>query len=84
MRIPLLCNFGAVVLKFYSGRCRFTKICYNGDKEENQSEWIRLLCGDKKGDIISRYVDFTKIYNRQVRIYGRTREAVLSTTDMQG
>jgi len=56
----------------------------SGDKEENQSEWIRLLCGDKKGDIISRYVDFTKIYNRQVRIYGRTREAVLSTTDMQG
>ncbi len=37
MRIPLLCNFGAVVLKFYSGRCRFTKICYNEDEEENQT-----------------------------------------------
>lgn len=24
------------VLKSYSGRCRFTKICYNDDEEENQ------------------------------------------------
>lgn len=25
------------VLKSYSGRCRFTKICYNEDEEENQT-----------------------------------------------
>lgn len=37
MRILLPFNFRAAVLKSYSGRCRFTKICYNEDEEENQT-----------------------------------------------
>ena len=27
----------------------------------------------------SQYVDFTKVYNEQIRLYGKTREAVLET-----
>lgn len=40
---------------------------------------VKVLYGDGKGNVIGQYVDFTKVYNKQVRIYGRTREAVLST-----
>lgn len=32
-----------------------------------------------KKDIISQYVDFTKVYHEQVKQYGRRREAVLET-----
>lgn len=37
------------------------------------------MYGGGKGDIVSQYVDFTKVYNEQVKKYGRTREAVLET-----
>lgn len=40
---------------------------------------VKVLYEDGKGDMISQYVEFTKAYNEQVRIYSRTREAVLST-----
>ncbi|MEY8410074.1 hypothetical protein AALB51_02360 [Lachnospiraceae bacterium 62-26] len=40
---------------------------------------VKVFYGDGKGNVIGHYVDFTKAYNEQVRIYGRTREAVLST-----
>lgn len=33
----------------------------------------------KDSRFISQYVDFTKVYNEQVRIYVKTREAVLNT-----
>ena len=33
----------------------------------------------KEGDILNQYVTFTKIYNEQVKEYGRTKEAVLET-----
>ncbi len=32
---------------------------------------------DKEGDIINQYVVFTKVMNDQIKIYGRTREAVV-------
>ena len=35
------------------------------------------LC--EEGKIINYYVAFTKIYNEQVKLHGRTREAVLET-----
>lgn len=35
------------------------------------------LC--KEENIINHYVAFTKIYNEQVKLHGRTREAVLET-----
>jgi hypothetical protein len=40
---------------------------------------VKILYGESKGDIISQYVAFTKVYNEQVRENGRTREAVLET-----
>ena len=41
---------------------------------------VRVLYGEQgKKDIISQYVDFTKVYHEQVKQYGRTREAVLET-----
>jgi hypothetical protein len=39
----------------------------------------KILYGGTENDIISQYVAFTKVYNEQVRIHGRTREAVLET-----
>ena len=41
---------------------------------------VRVLYGEQgKKDIISQYVDFTKVYHEKVKQYGRTREAVLET-----
>ena len=40
---------------------------------------LKVLYGEGKGNVIGQYVYFAKVYNEQVRIYGRTREAVLST-----
>ncbi len=40
---------------------------------------VKMIYDGKKGDIISQYVTFTKIYNEQVKLHGRTREAVLET-----
>lgn len=51
---------------------------FEGNKEYLEVN-VKVLYGDGKGDIISQYVDFTKVYNEQVRLYGKTREAVLST-----
>lgn len=51
---------------------------FEGNKEYLEVN-VKVLYGDGKDDIISQYVDFTKVYNEQVRLYGKTREAVLST-----
>ena len=40
---------------------------------------VRVLYGDGKDDIISQYVTFTKLYDDQIRTYGRTKKAVLET-----
>ena len=40
---------------------------------------IKMIYDGKEGDIINQYVTFTKIYNEQVKLHGRTREAVLET-----
>ena len=40
---------------------------------------VKVLYGEGKDDIISQYVSFTKVYNEQVKLYGRTRKAVLET-----
>lgn len=58
-------------------------LCLSEEFFEGKKEYlevnVKVLYGDGKGDIISQYVDFTKVYNEQVRLYGKTREAVLST-----
>ena len=38
-----------------------------------------MLYGDGNGDIISQYVSFTKVYQQQARLLGRTAEAVRET-----
>ena len=40
---------------------------------------VKVLYGEAKEDIIGQYVGFTRVYNGQVKKYGRTREAVLET-----
>ena len=34
---------------------------------------VKVITGGEKGDIISQYVRFTRIFNEQVKIYGRGR-----------
>ena len=40
---------------------------------------VKMIYDGEKGDIISQYVTFTRIYNEQMKKYGRTRRAVLET-----
>lgn len=40
---------------------------------------VKMIYDGEEGDIINQYVTFTKIYNEQVKLLGRTREAVLET-----
>ena len=40
---------------------------------------VKVLYDGEKGDILNQYVRFTKVYNEQVKLYGRTRKAVLET-----
>lgn len=51
-----------------------------GGQDEYLNVKVRVLQGDPdSNDIISQYVGFTRVYNDQTRIYGRTRQAVLET-----
>ena len=38
-----------------------------------------MLYGEDKDDIISQYVNFTKVYNEQVKLYGKTKKAIIET-----
>lgn len=40
---------------------------------------VRVLYGSEEDDIISQYVTFTKVYNEQMKLHGRTREAIMET-----
>lgn len=40
---------------------------------------MKMLNGDGDGDIISQYVAFTKIYQKQARLLGKTKKAVRET-----
>ena len=40
---------------------------------------IKVLYGSGQGDIISQYVTFTKVYDEQRKLHGRTRKAVTET-----
>lgn len=57
---------------------------FEGDKRYLDVK-VRVLYGDGsrpgrgRKDIISQYVDFTKVYGEQVKRYGRTRKAVMKT-----
>ena len=51
---------------------------FDGDGEFLEVK-AEILYGEGKGDIISQYVAFTRVYNEQVKRYGRTQEAVQET-----
>lgn len=40
---------------------------------------VKVLYGSDEGDIISQYVNFTKVYDEQRKLHGRTRRAVTET-----
>ena len=50
-----------------------------GGKECAIEVKVKVIYGGKGNDIISRNVAFTKVYNEQVKQYGRSREAVTET-----
>ncbi|RKJ01834.1 hypothetical protein D7X87_18875 [bacterium D16-54] len=50
-----------------------------GGKECAIEVKVKVLYGGEGNDIISQYVAFTKVYNEQMRQYGRSREAVTET-----
>ncbi len=41
-----------------------------------------MIYDGKDNDIISQYVTFIKVYDEQVKLYGRTREAVTNTINI--
>ena len=43
---------------------------------------VKMIYDGKDNDIISQYVAFTKVYDEQVKLYGRTREAVANTINI--
>ena len=43
---------------------------------------VKIIYDGKDNDIISQYVAFTKVYDEQVKLYGRTREAVTNTINI--
>ena len=50
-----------------------------GGKECAIEVKVKVIYGGKENDIISQYVAFTKVYNEQVKLHGRSREAVTET-----
>ena len=50
-----------------------------GGKECAIEVKVKMLYGGKGNDIISQYVAFTKVYNEQVKKYGRSQKAVMET-----
>ena len=51
---------------------------FGGEKGYLEAK-VKMLYGDGDGDIISQYVAFTKVYQEQARLLGRTVEAVQET-----
>ena len=52
---------------------------YFGGEECAIDVKVKMIYDGKDNDIISQYVTFTKVYDEQVKIYGRTREAITDT-----
>ena len=50
-----------------------------GGEESSVEVKVKVIFDGKKGDIINQFVEFTKVYNEQVKLYGRTRKAVIET-----
>lgn len=48
-------------------------------EDQDTTAKIKVLYGSDKDDIISQYVTFTKVYDEQRKLHGRTRKAVTET-----
>ena len=53
-----------------------------GGEEIAVNAEIKVLYDGRPGDIISQYVGFTKVLEEQVRIHGRTLEAIKATIEI--
>ena len=53
-------------------------IFFDGEKDFLEVK-VKMLYGEDKDDIISQYVNFTKVYNEQIKLYGKTRKAIIET-----
>lgn len=59
--------------------CSMADEFYDGDKTFGDTR-VRVLRGVENGkDIVSQYVTFTKILNKQEKLYGHTRESITET-----
>ena len=59
----------------------FQKNCGGGEKCSIDVK-VKMIYDGKDNDIISQYVAFTKVYDEQVKLYGRSREAVTNTINI--
>ena len=55
-----------------------SKEFFNG-KDAGIELKAKVIYGGKENNIINQYVEFTKVYNAQVKEHGRTKKAVLET-----
>ena len=60
---------------------RFSEEFFNGEGCAIDVK-VKIIYDGKDNDIISQYVAFTKVYDEQVKLYGRTREAVTNTINI--
>lgn len=40
---------------------------------------VKVLYGNNKNDIVSQYITFSKVYNKQMKLHGRTRKTITET-----
>ena len=52
------------------------KLYWDGDEDYTLDVRVKVLRDGKKGDILNQYVEFLKVLDEQIKIYGRTTKAV--------
>ena len=52
------------------------KLYWDGDEDYTVDVRVKVLRDGKKGDILNQYVEFLKVLDEQIKIYGRTTKAV--------
>lgn len=70
--VAIIMLYSIVWLDFGGKECAVdvkVKMIYDGTASEETGE----------GDIINQYIIFTKVCNEQVKLYGRTKKAILET-----
>ena len=52
------------------------KLYWDGDEDYTVDVRVKVLRDGKKGDILNQYVEFLKVLDDQIKIYGRTKKAI--------